>query len=76
MFGYRKTLKQRYKTMNSIESKVYKSKFGNIEYILEGKGPTILISHGISGGIDQGILLANNFISQKPDFFLFPDLVI
>ncbi|MHA1914225.1 MAG: alpha/beta fold hydrolase [Promethearchaeota archaeon] len=56
--------------MNKIESQSFKSKFGDIEYIVRGKGPTILISHGISGGIDQGILLANNFLSSNYKFLL------
>ena len=65
MCGYRKAIKKYYKIINNIRSKTFNSKIGNIEYLLTGKGPTILISHGISGGIDQGMLLANNFISKN-----------
>jgi pimeloyl-ACP methyl ester carboxylesterase len=38
----------------SIPSKIYHSPYGDIEYLLVGDGPTVLISHGITGGIDQG----------------------
>jgi pimeloyl-ACP methyl ester carboxylesterase len=65
MCGYKTTLKQNYVKLEKIESQIFDSKFGNIEYIVRGEGPTILVSHGISGGIDQGILLANNFLSSN-----------
>ncbi len=68
MCGYRKQLKQGYKKLNNIKSKIYKSKLGDIEYMLEGEGSTVLVSHGHSGGIDQGILLANNFFDKNYRF--------
>ena len=47
---FRKTLAQNYSRLDSIPSKVYTSKHGDIEYLLRDEGPTILISHGITGG--------------------------
>lgn len=48
--------------INAINSQTYNSADYNIEYILEGTGPTILISHGVTGGIDQGIGLSNMYL--------------
>ena len=54
--------------LKSIPSEVYTSKSGDIEYLLTGKGPTILVSHGITGGIDQGIGLSNAYARNKYRF--------
>ncbi|MFX1504017.1 MAG: alpha/beta fold hydrolase [Promethearchaeota archaeon] len=70
MCGYKKTLEENYNRIDKIKSKIYSSKIGDIEYLLRGKGPTILISHGISGGIDQGNSLANIFFSSNYRFLL------
>jgi len=61
---FRKILAKRYSDINSISAQVYKSKQGNLEYFLRGNGPTILISHGITGGIDQGIGLSDDYIGS------------
>ena len=61
---YRKDLNNYAKRIDSIESQIFKSNIGNIEYYLEGKGPTILISHGVTGGIDQGIGLSNLYLGK------------
>ena len=50
--------------IGEIQSKVYQSKYGDIEYLLTGDGPTILISHGVTGGIDQGMGLVDAYIGQ------------
>jgi len=52
----------------AIPSKVFASKFGDIEYLVKGDGPTILISHGITGGIDQGMGLADTYVGQNYRF--------
>jgi len=44
-----------------IPTKVYASKYGDIEYLLVGQGPTALISHGVTGGVDQGMALTDTF---------------
>ncbi len=61
---YKKDLNASNKRIDSIESQIFNSKIGSIEYILEGKGPTILISHGVTGGIDQGIGLSNLYLGK------------
>lgn len=50
--------------IQDIHSKLYKSQYGDVEYVLEGAGPTILISHGVTGGIDQGIGLSDMYLGK------------
>jgi len=40
--------------VDGIGSQLFSSSFGNIEYLLGGEGPVVLVSHGVTGGIDQG----------------------
>ena len=61
---FRKLLAERILLLNSIRSQVYVSKYGNIEYLLRGDGPTVLVSHGITGGIDQGIGMVENLLTS------------
>lgn len=53
-----------YALLDNIASETYHSKIGEIEYLLQGIGPTILVSHGITGGIDQGIGLSKDYIGS------------
>ncbi|UCE96529.1 MAG: alpha/beta hydrolase [Candidatus Bathyarchaeota archaeon] len=59
---FRKTIANHYSRLDSIPSHVYHSKHGDIEYLLRGDGSTILVSHGITGGVDQGIGLSEDFL--------------
>ena len=59
---FRKVLAQHYRRLESIPSQVYHSTHGDIEYLLQGDGPTILVSHGVTGGVDQGIGLSEDFL--------------
>lgn len=70
MFGYKKKLAERYAELKKIDSKVFFSSFGDIEYCIRGEGTTILISHGVSGGVDQGIGLTNSFFNKKYKFLI------
>lgn len=38
----------------STPTKLYRSQHGDIQYRLVGTGPAVLISHGITGGVDLG----------------------
>ena len=49
-----------------IPSSICHSSFGEIEYLLEGAGPTVLVSHGVTGGIDQGIRFVRDFEIVPP----------
>ena len=61
---FRHDLAAGYTKINDLQSQLYSSKTGDVEYLLEGPGPTILISHGITGGIDQGIGLADMYLGK------------
>ena len=37
----------------SIPTTIYTSQYGDIQYRVVGSGPTVLISHGITGGVDH-----------------------
>lgn len=39
------------------ESRILKTKYGNLEYAVRGKGKPILLIHGAGGGYDQGLWL-------------------
>lgn len=41
---YRKTMAQNHDRLDNIPSQVYTSKYGDIEYLLRGEGPTIVVS--------------------------------
>ncbi len=58
-YNFRNDITNAHNQLNSIATKIFKSKYGNVEYKLEGTGPVILISHGITGGIDHGMHLTN-----------------
>lgn len=51
-----------------IPSEIYSSKYGDIQYNLVGEGPVVLVSHGVTGGIDQGMYLASNFLGTDLKF--------
>ncbi len=59
--SFRKDLAVARARLASVPSSVYESTFGDIEYLLEGAGPTVLVCHGVTGGVDQGIRLARDF---------------
>ena len=61
---FRNIMAKNYRRLDGIPSQVYTSKHGNIEYLVRGEGPTILVSHGITGGIDQGIGLSKDYIGD------------
>lgn len=48
----------------SIPTEIYTSQYGDIEYRLVGNGPVVLVSHGVTGGIDQGITITDSFVSS------------
>lgn len=67
---FRKTLAYHYSRLDRIPSQVYNSKHGDIEYFLQGDGPTILVSHGITGGIDQGLGISEDFLGSDYQLLL------
>jgi pimeloyl-ACP methyl ester carboxylesterase len=65
---FRKAMAHHYARLNDISSEVFTSSLGEIEYLLQGKGPTVLISHGITGGVDQGIGLSKDYLGEGYQF--------
>lgn len=61
---YRADLSVSRSRTDSVKSLIFKSSDYDIEYLLEGSGPTLLISHGVTGGIDQGIGLKNMYLGE------------
>jgi hypothetical protein len=47
--------------LESIPTRVCRSQVGDVEYLLAGDGPTVLVSHGVTGGIDQGMPFSGTF---------------
>lgn len=62
---FRKAIGFHYSRLARIPSRVYPSRYGDIEYLLQGEGPTILVSHGITGGVDQGIGMSEDFLGSE-----------
>src|SRR5215207_2629044 len=62
--SFRNDLQKNIRRLKNIQSNVFISKYGDIEYILVGEGQTVLISHGITGGVDQGIWISNSCVGK------------
>jgi pimeloyl-ACP methyl ester carboxylesterase len=52
--SFRNDLAAAQRRVASIPSNIYHSSSGDIEYLVVGDGPTVLVAHGITGGVDQG----------------------
>jgi pimeloyl-ACP methyl ester carboxylesterase len=61
---FRNTMAKNRSRLDNIPSQVHTSKYGGIEYLLSGEGPTILVSHGITGGVGQGIELSKDYLGD------------
>ncbi len=65
---YKRALNRNLQFLDNLHSKTFQSTYGEVEYLLEGIGPTILVSHGITGGIDQGIGLMKSYLGSSYRF--------
>lgn len=63
---FSKDIKAAQSRLENIKTNVYHTQYGNIEYMLEGNDddPVILMSHGITGGVDQGMGLAKTYFNK------------
>jgi pimeloyl-ACP methyl ester carboxylesterase len=52
-------------------SEIFESRYGDIEYRVSGTGPAVLISHGITGGVDQAEALVTQWRNFQPDQYQF-----
>lgn len=73
----RKSIKESYNRLQEYPIEVLETEFGNMAYVTSGEGETILLSHGIFGGYDQGIvslqlLVGNDFQKISPSRFGYP----
>jgi len=64
LIKYKNALSVSRSVTGSVKSLIFKSPDYDIEYLLEGSGPVLLISHGVTGGIDQGIGLKNMYLGE------------
>ena len=58
---YRRDLGAARRRLARLQTATCASEYGRIEYRLVGHGPTLLISHGITGGVDQADSLAGEW---------------
>jgi pimeloyl-ACP methyl ester carboxylesterase len=56
---FRKDIGAARSQVRMIRRELFPSPLGDVEYRLDGDGPVVLISHGITGGIDHGMRLTN-----------------
>jgi 2-hydroxy-6-oxonona-2,4-dienedioate hydrolase len=61
---YRRDIRNAYAKLDSIERQVVATDCGPIEIAVQGEGETILVSHGIGGGFDQGLGLAEAYLGD------------
>jgi 2-hydroxy-6-oxonona-2,4-dienedioate hydrolase len=52
-------------------TEIFKSGYGDIEYRVSGTGPAVLISHGITGGVDQAEAIVTQWRNFQPDQYRF-----
>lgn len=67
-----------YERLNHYAVKTINTEYGKLSYMDEGSGEAILISHGIFGGYDQGLvsldgLVGNGYRKIAPSRFGYPD---
>jgi pimeloyl-ACP methyl ester carboxylesterase len=65
---FRGDLREARRRIANIPTKIYASPYGDIEYRLVGEGPTVLVSHGITGGVDAGQYLVTRWRNLEPDY--------
>lgn len=62
-------MQRAYQKFSAFEPSVAKTKYGNISYMDQGDGVPLLISHGICGGYDQGVVTAKNALGHHIDAY-------
>ena len=61
---YRRDIGAAYQRLEAIERQTIQTACGPIEAAIRGQGEPVLISHGIAGGFDQGLGLAEAHLSE------------
>jgi pimeloyl-ACP methyl ester carboxylesterase len=58
---FRHDLREARSRLASSPTTTYESKYGDIQYRVVGDGPTVLVSHGITGGVDHAEYLVTRW---------------
>ena len=58
---FRQDLREARSRLSSIPTTIYESRYGDIQYRVVGNGPAVLVSHGITGGVDQAEYLVTRW---------------
>ncbi len=61
---YRGDIRSTYTRLNSLERQIVETACGPIEVAIRGEGEPVLVSHGIGGGFDQGLGLAEVYLGD------------
>lgn len=61
---YHKDLAAARQRVDGLQTSVFAWKHGNVEYRVSGEGPALLISHGVTGGVDQGMGLVDAYAGE------------
>jgi pimeloyl-ACP methyl ester carboxylesterase len=62
--AYARSLRRGRDHLAAIHAQVARIPLGTVEYLLEGEGPFVLVSHGITGGVDQARGLASTYLGS------------
>ena len=61
---YRRDIQNAYAHLNSIDHDVIETKYCPVDVAIHGEGEPVLVSHGIAGGFDQGLGLAEAYLGN------------
>jgi len=65
---FRQDLREARSRLASIPTTIYTSQYGDMQYRVVGSGPAVLISHGITGGVDQAEYLVTRWRNLKEQY--------
>ncbi len=58
-------IRRSYERLNKYDFKTINTEYGKANYFVEGEGDSILISHGIFGGYDQGYVSLKGLVGEN-----------
>jgi pimeloyl-ACP methyl ester carboxylesterase len=61
---YRRDIKNAYSRLSSLDRQVIDTSCGPVEVAIYGQGEPVLVIHGISGGFDQGLGIAQSYLGD------------
>lgn len=60
--SYRSDIKTAWERVHAVPSRTFEASLGPVEYVLEGEGPPLLMSHGIQGSHVEGINMVGTYV--------------